>query len=1292
MREARQGEGCFFGEKHQKTFVSFVSCGVSARVWLGFALAAAAAPAARAQFVDPAAPQTATVQNDATAAAVSALLAQAKYWQANGAPSQSLDSLRRLLQLDPTNADALVLRVQIELTQGDTVSASQDMATLRQLQPTAAQIPLLARMQAEAANPVDTDALTAARNAAQAGNYALAVSLYRQAFHGSAPPSAYALEYYQTMAGTPDGWGQTLSGLSDIVSENPGDLQAQLAFARVETYQASERQAGISRLAALTSYPAIARGAATAWKQALAFLPETPDSVPLYQAYLAKFPNDPQVQTFISAANTPKAASPADTEGDDRAKAFAALNAGDLSSAASLFQAALAIETNDPDALGGMGLVRLRQGESGAARDFLQRAIAADPAAAAQWKAALSGADRAAAYASATSLLNAGDLTHAERALNEIIAGGGDTTGAYEMLATAQTRQGDLAGAAASWRAVLARDPHNGQALVGLGSILSRQGDQQGAQTLFQQAAASGQGALVASAQADALRRQARAASNPTVALALARAAVAAAPDDPWARLDLARALKSAGQNGEARQQMDQLIGGPNPSTADLQAAALFAAGDDRLADANALVARLPASAMTPDMRAIQARFALTRQVANAVAQGAGNPALTRQLLVTMAATPDPDGSRGAAIATALVNAGDPEGAQLAIQTAIAANPAADAAALMNYANALLNAGQDSTALQLVQNLQSRGGLTPDQQQTLTALSDGLAIRASDRLAKAGKLADAYDQLAPGLAKSPDDPALNMALARLYQDDHQPKQALAINQALLTNDPHNLEARDGAVNAAIAAGDTKTASQLVQTGESLQPNEPRVWVMAANLAQAQGDNGAALSDLQTAQTLRQQQLIAQSGGAPAVALAAANPVQVNPFGSADGGLSDPGPSVLGVPAGTYPMPPTPPDALSQQIASQINTLQAAQMAFGQAGLDLNSRSGSSGLDQLQTFSTPIIGSFSPRGVGTVSLTATPIFLLAGQVSGDPTSLSRFGSDALDSAAVPKDQSAAGVGVNAAYTLPWFKANVGGTPFGFHTENLVGGAELDPTLPGGVSLSLAASRQPVTDSLLSYASTVDPRTGALFGAVLRDRVNAQVTLQTGAGYVYVGGGADQLKGKHVARNNEIEFGAGGAYPVEQTDSSTTTAGVNVTYFSYSKNLRYFTLGQGGYFSPQSYFAVTIPLDYKETDGALTWEVGAMAGVQSYTENASPYYPEDPGLQAKLAAAAATSTYLQSTYPGDSETGIVGGVHGNFEYRLNNEFVIGGKLDYQRTANWNQTDALLYARYLLGGPPQ
>jgi Tfp pilus assembly protein PilF len=1245
-------------------------------------LLAPGAVQAQTAMVEPAA------QNSGMSQVIATLLSQAKYWQAQHQPAQSLDSLRRLLALDPTNTDALALRAQIELGQGDAVSASQDLATLKQLQPNNPQLPELAQMQHEAANPIDTNALTAARSAAQSGNYTSAVNLYQQSFHGSTPPTGYSVEYYQTLAGTPNGWPQAVASLGDLVAANPSDLQAQLAFASVETYQPQTRETGISRLASLTAFPSVAPAAASAWKQALAFLPENPISIPMYQAYLAKYPNDTTVQNLVTAANAPQPVNPADAEANARAQGYAALKADQLSQATAYFQTALAANPNDADALGGMGLVNLREGRTAAAQKYLQAAIAANPSEQAQWQAALSGAARGADYHEASALIAQGDYAAAARQLHQIIDAGGNVTGAEEMLADVQTKQGDTAGAEATYRQILASDPNNGQALVGLAGDLEAQGDTQDAQNLYAQAQANGQGALVAGAQDSALRAQAAAASNPTVALALYQAAVTADPSDPWARLDLARALKANGQDGQARAEMDTLTQN-NPSIADIQAAALFAQADGRPADAAALVAQLPPSAMTADMLAIQNEGQLAQQINNALAQGAGNPALTRQLLVTMAAAPDPSGNRGAAIATALVNFGDPQGAQLAIQTAIAANPGAGAQAQLTYAGAMLGAGQDATAAQIVSSLQARGGLTPDQQATVASLRDGLAVRASDKLAAQGKLALAYNQLAPGLAQNPNDPALNTALARLYIADHQPKQALAIDMALLQSDPSNLDARDGAVNAAVAMGDYKTANALVQQGQTNQPSEPRIWMMAANVAQAQGDNGTALTDLQTAQSLRQQQLVAQSGGSPQLALAAAAPVAVNPFGNAGTTATDAGPSVLQAQSGVYTVAPSQTDAMTQQIATQINTLQQTQTAYLQGGISLDSRSGSSGLDQLETFGTPITASFSPRGVGQLSLTATPTFLLAGTLSNDPTSQSQFGSDALGVSGSPESQSAAGIGIDAAYKLPWLKADIGATPFGFKLENLVGGVELDPTIGGGLSAQIAVSRTPVTDSLLSYAGTTDPRSQTVFGGVLRDRINAQLSLAIGPGYIYAGGGADQLSGKQVEKNSEIEFGAGGAYPIFTDADSTTTTGVNVTYFSYAKNLDHFTLGNGGYFSPQSYFAVTVPLDYKETDGALSWEVGGRAGVQSYNENASAYFPEDPTLQGQLEAKAANSTYLQAYFPEQSASGIVGGADASFEYQLNNTFLVGGKLSYDRTADWNNTLALLYARYDLGG---
>jgi thioredoxin-like negative regulator of GroEL len=1240
-------------------------------------------PAAQAQTAAPAA-----AQNNGMGQVIATLLAQAKYWWAQHQPAQSLDSLRRLLALDPTNTDALALRAQIELAQGDSVSASQDLATLKQLQPNNPQLPALAQMQHEAANPIDTNALTAARSAAQSGNYASAVSLYQQSFHGTAPPTGYSVEYYQTLAGTPNGWPQAVAGLGQLVAANPSDLQAQLAFASVETYQPQTRETGISRLASLTAFPSVAPAAASAWKQALAFLPEDPSSIPMYQAYLAKYPNDPTVQNLVTAANAPQPVNPANAGANARAQGYAALKADQLSQAAAYFQTALAANPNDADALGGMGLVNLREGRTAAAQKYLQAAIAANPSEQAQWQAALSGAARGADYHAASAMIADGNYAGAERQLRQIIDAGGNVTGAEEMLADAQTKQGDTAGAEATYRQILASDPNNGQALVGLAGDLEAQGDTQDAQNLYAQAQANGQGALVAGAQDSALRAQAAAASNPTVALALYQAAVTADPSDPWARLDLARALKANGQDGQARAEMDTLTQN-NPSVADIQAAALFAQADGRPADAAALVAQLPPSAMTSDMLAIRNEGQLAQQINNALAQGAGNPALTRQLLVTMAAAPDPSGNRGAAIATALVNFGDPQGAQLAIQTAIAANPGAGAQAQLTYAGAMLGANQDATAAQIVSSLQARGGLTPDQQATVASLRDGLAVRASDKLAAQGRLAEAYNQLAPGLAQNPNDPALNTALARLYIANHQPKQALAIDTALLQSDPSNLDARDGAVNAAVAMGDFKTANALVQQGQTNQPSEPRIWMMAANVAQAQGDNGTALTDLQTAQSLRQQQLVAQSGGSPQLALAAAAPIAVNPFGNAGSTATDAGPSVLAAQSGVYTAAPAQTDAMTQQIATQINTLQQTQTAYLQGGISLDSRSGSSGLDQLETFGTPITASFSPRGVGQLSLTATPTFLLAGTLSNDPTSQSQFGSDALGVSGTPESQSAAGIGIDAAYKLPWLKADIGATPFGFKLENLIGGVELDPAIGGGLSAQLAVARTPVTDSLLSYAGTTDPRSQTVFGGVLRDRINGQLSLAIGPGYIYAGGGADQLSGKQVEKNSEIEFGAGGAYPIFNTQDSTTTTGVNVTYFSYAKNLDHFTLGNGGYFSPQSYFAVTVPLDYKETDGALSWEVGGRAGVQSYNENASAYFPEDPTLQGQLEAKAASSTTLQAYFPQQSASGIVGGADASFEYQLNNAFLVGGKLTYDRTGNWNNTLALLYARYDLSG---
>ena len=75
-----------------------------------------------------------------------------------------------------------------------------------------------------------------------------------------------------------------------------------------------------------------------------------------------------------------------------------------------------------------------------------------------------------------------------------------------------------------------------------------------------------------------------------------------------------------------------------------------------------------------------------------------------------------------------------------------------------------------------------------------------------------------------------------------------------------------------------------------------------------------------------------------------------------------------------------------------------------------------------------------------------------------------------------------------------------------------------------------------------------------------------------------------------------------MGAGGSYPVWRGQANNEVRiGLDLVYFAYDKNLRFFSLGQGGYFSPQSYFAALFPVHYTSKSDDLDWSIGGSVGV-------------------------------------------------------------------------------------------
>jgi predicted Zn-dependent protease len=1222
--------------------------------------------------------------------ALAVLLRQAEYWRDQNNPPRAINAAERALRLSPDNPQALAIIVEVQASSGNTVEAQQTLNLLQQTHPNAPEI--YRAQQAVRVGAISPNALSNARQLAQQGNATQAAQAYQQLFGGGAtPPDSLAVEYYQTLGGTTGGYQASLDGLAAAARRNPNDLRAQLAYAQALTYRQDTRLQGIDRLAVLAGSPTIGGTARDSWRQALGWLPSDQTSIAAIQAYKARYPDDPAAAKLLAnALNPPNQPPGAEAVG----QGYDAFHRGDLAQAQQFFQQALAANPKDASATGGLGLVMLREGRTAEATTMLNRAIALDPTKAAAWQQALAGAAAGNAFAAAAAASNRGDLPQAER----------------------------------DYRALLARQPGNNGLKMALAGVLAREGNQAEANALLAEVEASG-GQLSDQARAQLLAQQAQGMPDAAGQIALYRSAVAADPASPWLRLDLARALVKNGQPQEAQSVMAAVTDVGRPSSAALQAGIIFANETGNSAEAVSLIQQVPPRQRTADMRAALDQARVQSQIDAAVAYAGSDPGTTRQQLFAIAAQRDPTGGGGLAVAKAFVALSDPTDAAAAIGTAAAANPTARASARILWAQGLLAAGDTAGANAMLASV-SGADLPPDQAANLVALRNGIAIRSSDALNTAGRTADAYDQLAPALMRSPTDPALNSALGRLYQTANDPRKALAINEQILQNDPNNIDARRGAVAAAIQMGNYALASRFVNDNLIQNPNDPQNWILAADIAQARGLNGDALHDLRQARALRQQQLgyAAVPGGAnPSFMVASNAPVGAplgavsdNPFRNApsDTTAATAATAPTGVLAGTglvasnpfsgstlgsslatgSPLAAAPP-AQSDPMIADLNTriaaikMQIAPFISGTTTLQL--RSGTAGTSQLATFGVPLEASFSPGGVGRLTLTATPTYLNAGDVGTSTSDEQNFGTAVFTNLingafgrtliAAPGSQTATGVGLNLGYTNSWLTADIGSTPLGFRISNAVGGVEIAPTIAQDLVLRVTGEHRAVTDSLVAYAGAYDPGSGLTWGGVTRTRVHAQLEFSPGQANFYAGGGYDWLQGENVLSNNEVELGAGGSYPLYKTPADEVRIGLNLVYFGYSNNQDHFTLGYGGYFSPQDYVAAVVPVTWTATRGPLTYTLGGSLGLQSFSADGGAIFPTQPVLQQDVAIYSALNTSVQSSYASQNVSGIVGGVNGSFEYHLTPTLLVGGTAAYQKSADWNEADVMAFARY-------
>ncbi|WP_419899647.1 cellulose biosynthesis protein BcsC [Roseomonas sp. USHLN139] len=1286
--------------------------------------------------------------------AIAVLLDQAGYWRGQNRPDRAAVTLDRLLAAEPNHLDGLAAAAATQAELGNPAGAERHLARLRELAPADPRL-------AEAALAVrgaslDPAQLAEARRLAQQGLAVESVALYRKLFGGPVPPAAFAIEYYQTLAGTPDGHAEAREAVAALVAKSPTDRRLPLALARIMTYREASRAEGIRRLQALAQQAEGAGDARAAWRDALQWEALAPEAAAGIEAYLKLYPNDPLMQQRLADARRAVG-----DGGAARLRGFAALNAGLLADAAREFQAVLVLRPEDADARGGLGLARLRQGRRLEATALLREAIAADPAnGRARWARALEGAAGPTLVAQARQAVQRSQFDQAEQILRRgLRREGAERVEAETLLADLALRRGDLAGAEQHYRAALARRPELATPMAGLFEALQRQGRFAEAQQLAERRNRLVLGSAAAQ-RAEALRIEAQRAGDAESAVALLRNALAVEPANPWLRLDLARALAAQGQGVEARALVDQPA--ETGSAEAVFAAALFASDEGRMLDVVGLLERVPDRLRSADMGRLMRRARLQQQVAAALEPDAfGHRGEAKRRLLSLAARPEPSGETAALVVEALAGLGDAQAATEAAQAALSANRSAPASGRLAIAMALQEAGLDQPASQIAVELAQDGRLSTDERRQLA----GLRAAGSPAPAAVAQRPAPQPAAPQPVATAPQRAEAPRLAFQLYQGARDAREAQRLAEGVLRRDPRNLEARAGAVDAAILLDQWARAEGLLAEARALAPNDPRLSMIEARLARAGGDEARARGALLLAAEQRRGQIgggetYAEAGGEGArrVALAGQGmasqgapiigmpggsypatpeaqaaapqaPLTYPPVAPPPGSPNYAGPSygaapaapaqptyaqpgyaqpsyAQGRPVATYQAPLTlPPQAANDPLLNQINrelaVVQDENSSRFSPTANFRTRSGDGGFDKLTEYGGGAeVSAALPEVGGRIALRAQVVNIDAGDMDRSASSLSRFGSNALSinngsalsaaqaAAAAPRQTSATGVSLGIGYSQGIFSADIGSTPLGFRNQNVIGGIEVAPQLSDSLRLRMTAERRAVTDTLLSWGGMRDPSTGRSFGGVVRNTGRGQLEYGYSADTnFYVAGAYSTMEGDGVRDNSRWEAAAGVSTALYRRESWEVTTGLDMLYQSYDRNLRYFSAGHGGYFSPQSFFAASVPIDYRARSGDFSYRLGASAGIASFREDRAPYFPNDGAAQASLEAQAAANSNVTAFYPGQSQTGFTGGVRADVEYAVTPNLRLGAALRYDRSADWSEARGLLYARYKL-----
>ena len=537
--------------------------------------------------------------------------------------------------------------------------------------------------------------------------------------------------------------------------------------------------------------------------------------------------------------------------------------------------------------------------------------------------------------------------------------------------------------------------------------------------------------------------------------------------------------------------------------------------------------------------------------------------------------------------------------------------------------------------------------LTSVQAGSATLTAQTLAQRAEQAL-QAHRRGEALELLTQALAQTPADPWLRYDLARLYD----------------------------------TMGEPQTARELMDTGLAQQASTDMRYA-AALLASRQGRDEAALHLMQAIAATE------RTEGMTQFVTKLALDAQVRQLQALEksGRYNDLHQALRLMPATTL---------AQDSVRALDQRLQARRQGQVATAIDVASKSGTPGSSQFRAVEIPLMARIPVGYEGHVLLHADRVNLSAGTI---PLNDLRSASEAGQVAAAgpgavqgPTRQAYAGHLFAAGYETDRWRLDLGHLPTSFPVSGWVGGARWSGEWKGN-DVRVDVSRRPVTSSLLSYGGAIDPVTGQAWGGVRRNGINLFLYRALDARSDLI---ADltlaRLTGQAVPSNRELNLRTSYSSTLAKGTLGRLEAGGAYTFWAFDKNLRYYSYGQGGYYSPQQYQSAVAKLDWTGRHDRWAWQLRGALGYTRSREDDSLYFPGRDDLQAQATGFMATQSLGSPVYTGGPGGGVSYGLQAQIEHTVSDFMQYGLNLQVDRSRNYAPNRLQLYLRMNLDQPAQ